>query len=264
MRESILMESKEYSMISQEEILERVLLRVSEKVAESVRQTVSEAVQRELSSTMTKVMVESEFYKQVNEEMRSGLRGIYQEISDASSASADSGALSEAGSSRTQKLFSDATRQIEEIMQTTLQATEKIMETAEKLLEGQEEASGIIAGLEPGESEEEPLKRLAKLNEELAVSLTDIMTDLSFQDLTGQRLKKVVTAISSIRETVFDLYVSTGLMMKTREETPEKDLAEIAEESRRKVAEIKNSELKGPTMDSSQQNVDDLLASLGL
>lgn len=248
-------------MISQEEILERVLLRVSEKVAESVRQTVSEAVQRELSSTMTKVMVESEFYKQVNEEMRTGLRGIYQEISDAS---VDNEALSEAGSNRTQKLFSDATKQIEEIMQTTLEATEKIMETAEKLLEEQEEAGGLIAGLETGGSGEESLKRLGKLNENLAASLTDIITGLSFQDLTGQRLKKVVTAISSIRETVFDLYVSTGLMMKTREETPEKDLAEIAEESKRKVAEIKNSELKGPTMDASQQNVDDLLASLGL
>ena len=78
--------------MSQEEILERVLLRVSEKVADSVKQTVSEAGQRELSSTMSKVMVESEFYKQVNEEMRNGLRGIYQEISNVSSLPAEGAA----------------------------------------------------------------------------------------------------------------------------------------------------------------------------
>lgn len=246
-------------MLSQEEVLERVLSRVSEKVAESVKQTVSEAVQRELSSTMTKVMVESEFYRQVNEEMRSGLRGIYQEISTASKAEEG-----EDNTAETQKLFKDATRQIEEIMQTTLEATEKIMEIVERLQTQQEEAGAIIAALAVDAKAEQDLAQLDALNQALETSLTDIITELSFQDLTGQRLKKVVKAITSIRETVFDLYVSTGLMMKTREETPEKDLSEIAEESKRKVAEIRNSELKGPTMDTSQKDVDDLLASLGL
>lgn len=242
-------------MITQEEILERVLSRVSDKVAEAVKETVTEAVQRELSSTMTKVMVESEFLRQVNDEMRLGLKGIYQEIA---SASLDEEA---ADTSRTQKLFKDATRQIEEIMQTTLEATEKIMTTVERLLDQQSQARALLDGLT---EKNETTERLAALNTELEASLTDIITDLSFQDLTGQRLKKVVSAISSIRETVFDLYVSTGLMLKSQEEAPEKDIAEIAEESRRKVAEIRNSELKGPSMDSSQKDVDDLLASLGL
>jgi chemotaxis protein CheZ len=247
-------------MISQEEVLERVLVRVSDKVAEAVKETVTEAVQRELSSTMTKVMVESEFLRQVNEEMRTGLRGIYREISSASGENGSSD--EEAG--KTQKLFSDATRQLEEIMRTTLEATEKIMATVEELLSQQEEAGGIIASLETDEKQQGALARLDTLNQSLEASLTNIITDLSFQDLTGQRLKKVVGAISSIRETVFDLYVSTGLMMKTREETPEKDLAEIAEESRRKVQEIRNSELKGPQSGASQKDVDDLLASLGM
>ena len=248
-------------MISQEEVLERVLARVTEKVAESVRQTVVEAVQRELSSTMTKVMVESEFYRQVNEEMRTGLRDIYRDIANAAEgkeppAKTDSG--------HTQQLFSDAARQIEEIMQTTLRATENIMETAEKLLDRQTEAAELMAGLEVKAKSKDALKRLEQYNAELAEALTSIITELSFQDLTGQRLKKLVTAISAIRETVFDLYMSTGLMIKTKEENPEEDLDSIAENSRRKVEEIKNSELKGPSLDSSQQDVDDLLASLGL
>ena len=249
-------------MISQEEVLERVLTRVSDKVADAVKETVAESVQRELSSSMTKVMVESEFYRHLNEEMRHSLRGIYQEITTASTE--DEKAEASVDSNQTQKLFSDTARQLEEIMQTTLEATEKIMEIIETLQEQQEEAGAIIATLAVSEKEEPALARLDQLNQSLNISLTDIITELSFQDLTGQRLKKVVSAITSIRETVFDLYVSTGLMMKTREEAPEKDLNEIAEESKRKVAEIKKSELKGPTLDASQQNVDDLLASLGL
>ncbi|MDL2316888.1 protein phosphatase CheZ [Desulfovibrio sp. OttesenSCG-928-A18] len=263
-------------MISQEEILDRVLARVSDKVAESVKETVMQAVQRELSSTMTKVMVEGEFYRQLNEQMRLGLRGIYKEIDSASKEEAGPGmpagkSAPDTDSVHTQKLFSDAARQIEEIMQTTFNATEKIMETVERLLEQQEEAGTIIAALEgagngpAAAANEKALARLDGLNQELAASLTDIITELSFQDLTGQRLKKVVSAINSIRETVFDLYVSTGIMLKSREEEPEKDLTQIAEESKRKVEEIKKSELKGPSSSAaSQDDVDDLLASLGL
>ena len=248
-------------MISQEEILEQVLLRVSDKVAEAVKETVAEAVQRELSSSMTKAMVESEFYRELNDEMRLSLRGIYRELTNASE---EDGSEPGVDSVQAQKLFSDATVQLEEIMQTTLEATEKIMETVELLLNHQEEAGAIIASLTVPAKEEKSLARLDELNQALNVSLTNIITELSFQDLTGQRLKKVVAAITSIRETVFDLYVSTGLMMKNREETPEKDLKELAEESKRKVAEIRSSELKGPSRDTSQKDVDDLLSSLGL
>ncbi len=252
-------------MITQEEMLERVLQKVSDQVADSVRQTVTEAVQRELSSAMTKAMVESEFYRHLNDEMRSGLRGIYQEISTASH-SIEGGSAQPTGNSTTnaQKLFKDAKQQIEEVMQTTLEAAENIMATAENLFMQQEEAGQIIASLTVSEKDEAALAKLDALNSDLEVSLTGIMTSLSFQDLTGQRLKKVVTAIGSIQETVFDLYVSTGIMMKGREDEPEKDIAQLAEESKRKVAEIKNSELKGPSLDSSQTDVDDLLASLGL
>ncbi|MDR2489132.1 MAG: protein phosphatase CheZ [Desulfovibrio sp.] len=248
-------------MISQEDILERVLARVSDTVADVVKTTITEAVQRELSSSMSKALVESEFYRQLNEEMRHGLRGIYQEITSASKENAPE---ADVDGRRAQKLFSDATKQLEEIMQTTLEATEKIMQTVESLLEQQEEAGNIIAALSVPIAEEASLTRLDCLNLALNESLTNIITELSFQDLTGQRLKKVVAAIASIRETVFDLYVSTGLILKTKEETPEKNLDEIVEESKRKVVEIRNSELKGPTLDASQRDVDDLLASLGM
>lgn len=246
-------------MISQEEMLEKVLDRVADKVAEAVKESVVGAIRAELSTTITKSMVENEFYKHLNDEMRSGLKGIYQEISSASKpgeGGIDSG--------EAQKLFHDATRQIEEIMQTTLEATEKIMAITENLLEQQEEAGKLIATIETNESDAVKLARLDEINETFISSLTDILTSLSFQDLTGQRLKKVVVAITSIRETVFDLYVSTGLMLKQHEESPDKDISTMKEESLRVVEEIKGSELKGPTLDSSQQDVDDLLASLGL
>ena len=254
--------SKELDMMNHEEILERVLAKVSDKVAESMKETVVETVRRELSSSMSKAMVESEFYKRVSEEMHSGLKSIYQ-IANASTRE-DTEFFRRADSGETQKLFTDAAQQVEEIMQATFQATENILEKIERLLDRQRETDGLIDKLKKGTCGEEDIGKIAAYNGALAIELTEIITELSFQDLTGQRLKKVVDAIGRIRETVFDLYVSTGLMMKGKEERPEADVDVIAEESRRKVAQIKNFELKGPVSGSSQKDVDDLLANLGL
>ena len=249
-------------MMSHEEILERVLAKVSDKVAESMKETVAETVRQELSSIMSKAMVESEFYRRVSEELHSGLKGIYQ-IANASTCE-ETECFRRTDSGETQKLFTDAEQQVEEIIQATFQATENILEKIERLLDRQRETDRLIGRLKNGTGNEEDIEKIDAHNGELAIELTEIITELSFQDLTGQRLKKVVGAIGRIRETVFELYVSTGLMMKGREERPEADVKEIAEESRRKVAQIKNFELKGPVSSFAQKDVDDLLANLGL
>lgn len=250
---------EECHLLSQEDVLHGVLSRISDKVAETVKDAVTETLQRELSSAMASAMGEAEFYRQISEKMRNGLQDIFKEIVNVST-----DACAKTGASRAQALCRDASKQIDAIMQTTLEATEKIMEASERLLEQQKEAGAILARLNGYPESEKELNRLCELNISLETALTDIITDLSFHDLTGQRLKKVVATIGSIRETVFDLYVSTGLMLKTREETPEKDLSEIAAESDRKTAEIRNSNLQGPARDASQKDVDELLASLGL
>ena len=249
-------------MMSYEEILERVLAKVSDNVTEPMKETMAETVRQEMSSTMSKVMVESEFYRRVSEELHSGLKGIYQ-IANAS-ACEEKEFFRRADSGETQKLFIDAAQQVEEIMQATFQATENILEKVERLLDRQRETDGLIDKLRKRTGGGEDIEKIAAHNGELAVKLTEIIVELSFQDLTGQRLKKMAGAIGRIRETVFDLYVSTGLMMKGREERPEADVDVIAEESRRKVAQIKNCEFKGPGSGSSQKDVDDLLANLGL
>jgi chemotaxis protein CheZ len=96
-------------------------------------------------------------------------------------------------------------------------------------------------------------------------AISSIVTALSFQDLTGQRIKKVVNALSSVHQMVVETYVSSGLMLKKTEAEPEKDFETIALESHKQAEEtIKGSELKGPTLNSSQTDVDNLLAKLGL
>ncbi|WP_027188278.1 protein phosphatase CheZ [Desulfovibrio cuneatus] len=263
-------------MITHEDVVEKILLQVSTQLTDAIKESVTQTVRQELSSSMTKTLLQSQFYQYVNEEMRNGLKTIFKEISSAStpeSTSTSTGAPPAVPVENTQELFSHTTQQIDEIMQTLLAATETIMTASEAMLALHEEADGIRASLPINAQQEAQVARLQAISGECTQHLTEIMTSLSFQDLTGQRLKKVVASIATIRETVFDLYVSTGLMMQQSGSLGDKRMEDIQQESRDAVEKIKAkpqpqaaapSELKGPTLDASQTAVDDLLASLGL
>lgn len=258
-------------MIDREALMKEVTNNVAAEVAEGVRSVVTEVLEQRLNDALRKSLAESEFYRRLSDEMLSGLQKIYKEIHKVSGAGTDA-VKNVAGvpidQSQTNKLFSEASKQLDEIMTTTFEATENIMSKTEELFDKQREAAGIIGRLESGDDVHGNLKRLGRINEENGQAFTAIMEALSFQDLTGQRMKKVVDALGKIEATVFELYVSSGLMMKTSQENKQKDFEELSEETRRTASDLKEgkgAELKGPSLNAaSQSDVDDLLANLGL
>ena len=218
-------------------------------------------VRATLSASLANALKESELYRHINTEMRQGLQNIYKTITSVAGPDEGCGTREDTG-----KLFCEATEQLNEVMATTLEAAESIMAELERLqdlLQDTAENLQTIKKTSDSEAVDILIDRVTVFED----SLTRIMTALSFQDLTGQRLKKVVTALGDIQNSIFDMYVSSGLMLKTREEMPEKDVEEIAAESKRRMDEIKDgqgSELKGPSRNSNQADVDSLLADLGL
>ena len=100
--------------------------------------------------------------------------------------------------------------------------------------------------------------------------LTTLLTILSFQDITGQRIKKVVEALNKIEKSVVELYVSSGLIMEGAEKNPHKDVQTLQDEARKAVEDFRqnrrvSSELKGPDANGFSQNaIDDMLAQLGM
>jgi chemotaxis protein CheZ len=133
------------------------------------------------------------------------------------------------------------------------------MDIVERQMETQAAMAEKLAGLLDGEPRPDALAEVAAANEVLGQDLMTIMTALSFQDLTGQRIKRVIAAVKQIESITFDLFVSTGLKIKAKEQNPEKDMVQLDAEARQRV-----STLKGPQNESSQADVDDLMAQLGL
>jgi chemotaxis protein CheZ len=243
-------------MITNDELVQELMAKVTEQVTESLKGSLQKAIEKEISRNLSKALLEGEFYRRINQDLQGGLKAIYKEITDARKGQDPAGV---AVSGNPDELFSEASDQLDKILQTTEKATVEIMDIVENLQAMQMTLGDIVKGLETGGVSKENRVRLAEINAGLGEDLMRIMTTLGFQDLTGQRIKRIVTAIKQVEKIVLDLYMSTGLIIKAREEEPEKDLEQL-----KQMSQVKMSELKGPVMGVKQNDVDDLLGSLGL
>jgi chemotaxis protein CheZ len=244
-------------MIKETDFIDQLMERVIAEVVDNLRDGITRTIEQEITKSLSRSLVESEFYRRLSEEMRSGLQEIYKEINAAAKSGADQAQVTD--SRQADKLFHEAADQLDQILRTTEQATTEIMDIVEKHLDLQATSNQILHSLKSGGVSKEQLQQLRDQRDLLNQDLISIMTSLSFQDLTGQRIKRIIEAIKKVEQIVLDLYLSTGIKIKAREETPEKNLEEIEVEAQKKV-----SELKGPQAGADQANVDDLLAQLGL
>jgi chemotaxis protein CheZ len=238
-------------------LLKDMMQRVADKLATDLRETLAAAVEREISKTLSGALLEGEFYRRVNEDLQKGFKDIYQEIKTAKSANGPLVPTAEDPN----ELFSQASNQLDAILQTTESATVKIIDTIENLQALSDTLGGIVKSFEKGGVSKAERESLAEINASLSQDLMSIMTTLSFQDLTGQRIKIIIETIKKIEKIVLDVYMTTGLMIKARSEAPdaEADFTKIQAKAKDKL-----STLQGPQLDSTQGSVDDLLASLGL
>ena len=244
-------------MVNDDELVERLLEKILHEVVPDLRDSISATIEREVAKTLTRTLLESEFHQRLNQEMRQGLQDIYKEINKA--AKHDGEHAPQGDRQQTDQLFQEAAQQLDKILQTTESATTDIMDIVEKHMDLQARAADDLDALEKSQAAPEAVARLRESNAALGDDLMRIMTTLSFQDLTGQRIKRIIEAIKKVEQIVLDLYLSTGLQMKAWAEEPEKDIKVLETEAKQKV-----SQLKGPQSKVQQGDVDDLLSQLGL
>jgi chemotaxis protein CheZ len=238
-----------------EHLSQELLDRITAKAESTIREVIATALTEEINRALTMALTEGEFYRAVSQDLQEGLKSIYREINAAATNTASDLPPTPPVAN---EMFSEASSQLGAILQTTETATESIMSLVEKHLDASQQAASLLDSLENGETRPE-IAQLRAGNQALSEDLMEIMTTLSFQDLTGQRIKRIVAALQQIEKVVFELYMATGLSMKAMELNPEQDVEEI-----RQTSKARATELKGPQDASSQTDVDDLLSQLGL
>ena len=108
-----------------------------------------------------------------------------------------------------------ASLQLSEITKATEEATHSVMGQVERALDNQDLLLYHIEAIEKGvdlTKEVGELKQITADNKEI---LLDIITGLSFQDLTGQKIKTIISLIEEIEKRIIHLIVTFGLKSKT-------------------------------------------------
>lgn len=171
--------------------------------------------------------------------------------------------------------------QLEGIIQTTETAANKIMDNLDLMQAHTEQIEKVFGGVKDGElaidngdqgpatieldrqvvdtlapfvsSVESRVRQCSQL-------ISDSYVQMSFQDLTGQRVKRIMTLVKEMEQRIQRMVVSFGIKLNAREKTPD-----ISEAELQKAVDEKVNQLGGPQKDGQgldQDGIDDLLANL--
>lgn len=244
-------------MTGNEELMKELMDEVSVQLVRSLRKTITQSVEKEIARNLSTALLEGEFYRRVNDDLQGGLKQIYQEVKAARGGTEIKKIEADIDP---EEFFSETSDQLDAVMQSTEKAAVEIIDIVENLQDLQGTVATIVKGFESGGVTKANRQKLKEINDTLGMDLSNIMVSLSFQDLTGQRIKKIINSIRQIEQIVREVMLSTGLMIQQREDEPEKDIDDLSKAAKDEAT----SKLQGPTEGTNQGDVDDLLASLGL
>lgn len=151
------------------------------------------------------------------------------------------------------KEIPDASTQLEEIVRMTEQSTSQIMDSCERIQSTHATMKDRLIAMDPP-LDPDALAGVDDAIMEADASVTQIYEACNFQDITGQRIQKVVKALQEIERQVLRMVVVFGLSQK--EELDDQKKQELQQD-----AEL----LSGPAMAGQgldQDDIDDILQTL--
>ncbi|NLA75851.1 MAG: protein phosphatase CheZ [Deltaproteobacteria bacterium] len=168
----------------------------------------------------------------------------------------------------------EASNQLEGINETLEESTMKIMDIneaqmeaasahyrfLEQVLSKNSDVDGdIVMGLSLEEAIDTIENQISFLKEMEQRSLT-MMEPLSFQDLVGQRIQRIIRLVRSMEIKIEELIVSFGIKLKKYKEDPEITYEELNKDVDEYMYELKGPQRSGEGLD--QKAIDDLLNNL--
>lgn len=152
------------------------------------------------------------------------------------------------------KSIPDASQQLDAIVSQTEQATSRIMDACEGLQGLHERIKDRLIAHEPP-LDEDVLAGVDDAMLEGQTNITQIFESCNFQDLTGQRIMKIVNLLQDIERQVLRMIVIFGL----------KDKGDNMDESTKRTLEEEAQLLEGPQLPGNsleQDDIDDILNAL--
>ncbi|MEW6667448.1 MAG: protein phosphatase CheZ [Thermodesulfobacteriota bacterium] len=166
------------------------------------------------------------------------------------------------------KEIPEASNQLEGINETLEESTMKIMDINEEqmgLAERQlARLERLLPEVEAGTHDRAVMCGILREQRECLEGIKELsmrmMEPLSFQDLVGQRIQKIIRLVKTMESRIEDIIISFGLKMQRHKQDPGKSFEDL-----RKEVELYKCDLKGPQRQGDglgQSQIDELLATL--
>lgn len=178
-----------------------------------------------------------------------------------------------------EKHIPHAADQLNGIIETTEMAANKIMDNLDALQEDTEKMASTFSALKGGTVKTpgsdnggfkidksitqkiSPLVEFVESNVQNNMNLiSDTFVQMSFQDLTGQRIKKIMGLVYEMEERLRKMIISFGFKLSEREKNPHLSNQELMQMVAAKESELSGPQRAGKGLD--QAGIDDLLANL--
>lgn len=216
----------------------------------------SEAVEKEGLAEIidvTRAMSEGDFYKSVNTRLQGELGELARYIDKTRK---NLQRLDPAISETTEKI-PQASSQLSDITKVTEEATHRVISITERVMDDHETVAdkikelrdAVTAAVIDGPAILRIARDIEEINDRNKNDLIEILTSLSFQDLTGQKIKKIVSLVEDVETRILELLISFGIK---REDGAKKE---------EMMGQLKDA-AKG--LGVNQGLVDDILKNLGM
>lgn len=179
------------------------------------------------------------------------------------------------------KYIPQATNQLADIIEATEKAANKIMDNLDSMQEDIERMDKTLTSLKKGKViapkgeneivefriDGQTIKTISPLIDYIESSMkkymsliSDSFVQMSFQDLTGQRIKRTMNLVSQMEEKIKGMIISCGIKLTEIEKNPDISKEELQRAVEEKVIELAGPQKEGQGLD--QSDIDELLANI--
>ncbi len=154
----------------------------------------------------------------------------------------------------TSQRIPEASLELSGVRDVTMDAANTMLELTEKVMEGQGRLAALLDGLK-AERPAPALEEMGNIVEANNGSLVSMMATLSFQDMAGQRMDKVIKMVDEVESRILEILLHLGAGIEKKEGAASSD---------KKLRMLQMLQERRENTDLKQDLVDTILNDLGL
>jgi chemotaxis protein CheZ len=158
------------------------------------------------------------------------------------------------------KYIPQATDQLQGVIACTEMAANRIMDNLEAMQRDAEEMKNLLRELKQGKGKISLAEGVDSFLERHMALISNSFVQMSFQDLTGQSIKKITQLVTLTEERLRKMIISFGVKLNEKEKNPHLSEEELDKTVRETVSGFDSS--AGSEQGLGQSDIDELLARI--